>query len=215
MSERKSEPLRIGVTGGIASGKSAVTQMLEKRGIGVVDADVIARLVVEPDTQALRDIAEHFGPAILRPDGTLDRASLRAKVFADEAERKWLEGLLHPLIRAQIIEHLEASESPYCVLSSPLLFETGQNALVDKVLLIDASEALQVERTRQRDGIDASAVDAIIATQWSRAKRRAQADYIIENDGAWNELEEAVEEMHQRFLALASLIKAKESNHDP
>lgn len=119
MSVTKHSALRIGVTGGIGSGKSAVTQMLETRGIVVVDADVIARLVVEPDTAALNSIAAHFGHTILRSDGSLDRAALRAKVFQDETERKWLEALLHPLIRMEILAQLEASQSPYSVLSSP------------------------------------------------------------------------------------------------
>ena len=210
----KKHSLRIGITGGIGSGKSAVTQILEKRGIVVVDADVIARLVVEPGAQALNDIATHFGHNILRSDGTLDRAALRSRVFQDESERKWLEGLLHPLIRSIIIEQLEVSESPYSVLSSPLLLETGQNSLVDKVLLIDTSEALQLERTQQRDSIDANAVGAIIASQWSRTKRQAQADFIIVNDGTWKELEEAVERMHQQFLLLAGFTETNRSNEE-
>ena len=212
MSVTKSKALRIGVTGGIGSGKSAVTKMFEARGVAVVDADVIARLVVEPDTQALNLIAEHFGHTILQPDGTLDRAALRAKVFQVESERKWLESLLHPLIRTEIVRQLELSESPYSVLSSPLLLETGQNMLVDKVLLVDASEALQIERTQQRDNIDATAVGAIIASQWPRAKRQAKADFIIDNDGTLGELEEAVEKMHQQFLTLAGFTKAQKSN---
>ena len=176
---------------------------------------MIARLVVEPGSQALRRIAEHFGHTILQPDGTLDRAALRAKVFQDESERKWLEDLLHPLIRTEIVRQLELSESPYSVLSSPLLLETGQNMLVDKVLLIDASEALQIERTQQRDNIDATAVGAIIASQWPRAKRQAKADFIINNDGTLRELEEAVEKMHQQFLTLAGFTKAQKSNDKP
>lgn len=181
----------------------------------MIDADVIARLVVEPGTQALSTIAEHYGDNILRADGTLDRAALRAKVFQDETERKWLESLLHPLIRTEIIRQLDASESSYSVLSSPLLLETGQNTLVDKVLLIDTSEALQLERTQQRDNIDANAVSAIIASQWSRTKRQAQADFVIINDGTWNELEVAVEKKHQQFLALAGFTKATKSNDKP
>lgn len=214
MSVTKNNALRIGVTGGIGSGKSAVTHMLAKRRINIVDADVIARLVVEPDTQALTIIADHFGHNILRPEGTLDRAALRTKVFQDENERKWLEGLLHPLIRTEIIKQLGASDSPYSVLSSPLLLETGQNTLVDKVLLIDTSEALQLERTQQRDSIDANAVNAIIASQWPRTKRQAQADFIILNDGTMKELEVAVEKMHQQFLTLAGFTKVNKSNDE-
>lgn len=210
----KSNALRVGITGGIGSGKSAVTQMLEKRGIVVVDADVIARIVVEPGTKALSTIAEHFGHSILRPGGTLDRAALRSKVFQDGTERKWLENLLHPLIRTKIIEQLEASESPYSVLSSPLLLETGQNTLVDKVLLIEASEALQIARTQKRDRIDANAVGAIIASQWPRARRQTLADFIITNEGTWNELEDAVEKMHQRFIGLANFTTAQKSNEE-
>tara|TARA_R110001606_G_scaffold377848_1_gene537264 strand:+ start:2738 stop:3385 length:648 start_codon:yes stop_codon:yes gene_type:complete len=215
VSVTKSNALRIGVTGGIGSGKSAVTKMLEARGVAVIDADLIARLVVEPGTQALIRIAEHFGQAMLQADGTLDRAALRAKVFQDDSERKWLEGLLHPLIRTEIVRQLELSQSPYSVLSSPLLLETGQNMLVDKVLLIDASEAQQIERTQLRDNTDAAAVGAIIASQWPRAKRQAKADFIIDNDGTLRELEEAVEKMHQQFLTLAGFKKAQRSNDNP
>jgi dephospho-CoA kinase len=215
VSATRNKFLRIGVTGGIGSGKSAVTQMLEERGIVVVDADIIARQVVEPGTLALRRIAEHFGHTILRADGSLDRAALRALVFQDASERKWLENLLHPLIRAEIIRQLDSSESPYCVLSSPLLLETGQNSLVDKVLLIDTSEELQLSRTAQRDSINSDAVGAIIASQWPRTKRQAQADFIINNEGTLKQLEEAAEEMHQQFLSLAGFTKAKKSNDKP
>lgn len=215
VSGTKSRALRIGVTGGIGSGKSAVTQMLEAKGIVVVDADVIARLVVEPGTAALSRIAEHFGQAILRTDGSLDRAALRAKVFQDETERKWLENLLHPLIRTEIVRQLELSESPYSVLSSPLLLETGQDMLIDKVLLVDTSESLQITRTQQRDDIDASTVGAIMASQWSRTMRQAHADFIIKNDGTFKELEESVEKMHQQFLTLAGITNANNRNKEP
>ena len=137
-----------------------------------------------------------------------------AIIFKDEAERQWLENLLHPLIRAETIRQLEASTSPYSVLSSPLLLETSQNLLVDKVLLVDTSEALQIERTQQRDSIDADAIGAIIASQWPRAKRQAKADYIINNDGSLSELEEAVEKMHQQLLTLAGLSKAEKATKD-
>lgn len=209
MSTTKNKSLVIGVTGGIGSGKSAVTQMLSERGITVVDADVIARKVVEPGTKALKSIAEHFGSNILRADGTLDRGALRTLVFEDEAQRKWLEALLHPLIRLETIEQLQTSASPYCVLSSPLLLETNQNQLVDKVLLVDASEAQQLARTQHRDGVDANAVAAIMASQWSREDRQAIADFTIVNDGTLSELEVAVDNMHQHFLALATSYKAK------
>ncbi len=192
--------LIVGVTGGIGSGKSAATALFEKYGIEVVDADLIARLVVEPGTEALQQIADHFGATILHADGTLDRAALRAKIFATPSERQWLESLLHPLIREEILARLAASQSDYTVLSSPLLFETGQNALVDKVVLIDTSEAQQIARTTRRDKISTSAVSAIMESQWPREKRRAKADFIILNDGTLEELESAVEQTHQQLL---------------
>ena len=195
--------LVVGITGGIGSGKSAVTHCFEQRGITVVDADLVARVVVEPGTPALAAIAAHFGPQILQADGTLDRPALRRRVFADETERLWLERLTHPLIGEEIVRQIHASGSPYTILSSPLLLDTSQKALVDCVVVVDAPETLQLERTMQRDSNDAAQVQRIMAAQMSRAERPERADIVIDNSGSLADLEQAVEELHKEFLLRA------------
>ena len=195
--------LVVGVTGGIGSGKSAVTRRFEQRGITVVDADVVARIVVEPGTPALAAIATHFGAVILQADGTLDRAALRSRVFADESERRWLEQLTHPLIAQAIVDQIGASRSPYTILSSPLLLDTGQKALVDLVVVVDAPEEAQLQRTVQRDSNDKAQVKRIMATQMSRADRLERADIVIDNSGSLDDLDSQVEELHKEFLLRA------------
>lgn len=202
MSNTAPKKLVVGVTGGIGSGKSTVTDKLATLGIDIIDADVVARLVVLPGTDALLQISQHFGNALIRADGSLDRKALRAKVFADEKERQWLETLLHPKIRQEIQRQLDQSQSPYSVLSSPLLLETGQYSLVDKVLLVDTTQALQISRTQKRDDTSVEAVSAIMAAQWSRAKRQARADVIILNDGDLEQLEGDIMAAHHTFLAM-------------
>jgi dephospho-CoA kinase len=195
--------LVVGITGGIGSGKSAVTRRLEQHGITVVDADVVARIVVEPGKPALAQIAEHFGANILQPDGTLDRAALRARVFQDEAERRWLERLTHPLIGQEIVDQISSSRSAYTVLSSPLLLDTSQKALVECVVVVDVPEELQVARTAQRDNNDEAQVKRIMAAQLSREARLALADIVIDNSGSLADLELQVDELHKEFLARA------------
>ena len=195
--------LVVGVTGGIGSGKSAVTRRLEQYGITVVDADVVARIVVEPGKPALTQIAEHFGADILQADGTLDRAALRARVFQDEAERRWLERLTHPLIGQEIVDQISASRSPYTVLSSPLLLDTSQKALVECVVVVDVPEEVQIARTAQRDNNDEAQVKRIMAAQLSRESRLALADIVIDNSGSLEDLNLQVDELHKEFLARA------------
>ena len=195
--------LVVGVTGGIGSGKSAVTRRLEQHGITVVDADVVARIVVEPGKPALTQIAEHFGADILQADGTLDRAALRARVFQDEAERRWLERLTHPLIGQEIVDQIGASRSSYTVLSSPLLLDTSQKALVECVVVVDVPEEVQITRTAQRDNNDEAQVKRIMAAQLSREARLALADIVIDNSGSLADLELQVDELHKEFLAHA------------
>jgi dephospho-CoA kinase len=192
----------LGLTGGIGSGKSAAAEHFAQLGITCVDADQAARWVVEPGRPALAEIAGHFSPAVLRPDGSLDRAALRAAIFADPAERRWLEGLLHPLIRQEILEALGRAESPYAILVSPLLFESGQRALVRRGLVIDAPEALQLERAMRRDGVGETQVRAILAAQLPRAERLAKADDVICNDGDLAQLHTEVERLHSFYLTL-------------
>jgi dephospho-CoA kinase len=195
--------LVVGITGGIGSGKTAVTRRFEQLGITVVDADLVARLIVEPGTPALAAIAAHFGMDILQADGSLDRAALRRRVFSDESERRWLEHLTHPLIAQEILNQISASRSAYTILSSPLLMDTSQKALVDCVVVVDATEALQLQRTMQRDSNDEAQVRRIMAAQMSRADRLARADIVIDNSRSLEELGCQVEELHKEFLQRA------------
>lgn len=193
----------VGLTGGIGSGKSAVAQLFRQHGITVVDADQAAREAVLPGSPALAAIRAHFGAAVLKEDGSLDRAWLRDAVFADPKQRQWLEALLHPAIAVLIDEALNSATSPYAILESPLLLETSQHALVDRVLVVDVSEATQVARAVRRDGSDEAQIRAIMDAQISRHGRLGRADDIIDNDGSLSALEPAVAALHQRYLALA------------
>lgn len=195
--------LVVGITGGIGSGKTAVTRRFEQRGITVVDADLVARIIVEPGTPALAAITAHFGAGILQADGALDRAALRSRVFSDETERRWLERLTHPLIAQEIVGQISASRSPYTILSSPLLLDTGQKSLVDCVVVVDAPEELQLQRTVQRDNNDEAQVARIMAAQMSRADRLERADIVIDNSRSMAELDSQVEELHKEFLLRA------------
>ena len=203
--------LVIGITGGIGSGKSAVTDRFEEHGITVVDADKAARVIVEPGRPALQSIAEHFGDTILLPDGTLDRAALRTKVFADSKERRWLEQLTHPLIGQEILDQLAAATSPYTILSSPLLLETSQKSLTDLIVVVDVPEDIQLARTVARDDNNEAQVKRIMAAQMARAERLEKADIIIDNNRTLAELDEVVAELHGEFLARAE--KAERNPH--
>ena len=192
--------LIIGLTGGIGSGKTAVSMLFEKLGIVVVDADLCSRIVVEKGKPALLAIQEHFGAGILNNDSTLNRAELRKRIFANPGERVWLEQLLHPLIHQELEDQLKKSTSPYTILVSPLLIESGQNALCQKVIVVDVPENLQIERTTRRDNNSRELVESIIATQAPRKERLARADIIIENTGSLEELEGKVMALHKKFI---------------
>lgn len=194
----------VGLTGGIGSGKTAVSDRFAEHGINVVDADVISREVVEPGSTALNEIAAHFGQGILLPDGTLDRAQLRQKIFHSAEEKQWLEQLLHPLIATETLRQLDAAEGPYVIYVSPLLVEGGQKALCDRLLVVDVSEATQLQRTMQRDNNDEAQVKRIIASQASRQERLAQADDVIENSAGLAELLQQADALHSRYIALAA-----------
>lgn len=196
--------LVVGVTGGIGSGKTAVSDQFQSLGIDIVDADIASRVVVEPGQPALVAIAEHFGAEAINPDGSMNRALVRQRVFADPSERKWLEQLTHPLINAYLDNALRAADSAYVILVSPLLFETGQNRLCDRVLVVDVPEELQVARTMQRDNNEESQVRAIIAAQTSRTSRLAQADDVIVNDQDLEHVAREVARLHRDYLALAA-----------
>ena len=197
--------LVVGVTGGIGSGKSAVTERFQRLGITVVDADLAARIVVEPGGSALAAIAEHFGADILQADGTLNRAALRQWVFANRAERLWLERLTHPLIGQELRRQLAASGSAYTILSSPLLLEGQQKELVDCVVVVDVPEELQLQRATARDANSEEQIRRIMAAQLPRAQRRELADIVIDNSGSLAELDEQVQELHREFLQRAEL----------
>ena len=194
----------VGITGGIGSGKSAVTDHLETLGISVVDADKIARVVVEPGTPGLTAIAEHFGTDILLADGGLDRAALRKIVFDNPDERKVLEGITHPRIRDEIARQLSEASSPYVILSSPLLLESGQNTFADYVVVVDVPEELQVRRTMARDDNSEALVKQIMAAQLDRKTRLERADTSITNDASLEVLYKHVDVLHEDLLERAA-----------
>ncbi|WP_089677666.1 dephospho-CoA kinase [Halomonas shengliensis] len=195
----------IGLTGGIASGKSTVARAFAALGAPWVDADDVAREVVAPGEPALAEIAKRFGARVLNDDGTLNRRELREIVFADEGERRWLESVTHPRIRERLIAHLErlvADGAPYVLLVTPLLFESGQVEMVDRALVIDVPEALQIERTAARDGVDADQARRIVAAQMPRAERLARADDVLDNGGSEAEMRRQVAELDRRYRQL-------------
>lgn len=195
--------LVIGLTGGIGSGKTLATEHFQRLGITVVDADVCARVVVEPGRPALAEIAAAFGPGVIQADGSLDRAALRHIVFADPEQRRRLEAITHPRIREEIARQIAASTSPYTILVSPLLFESGQDAFAQRTVLVDAHESLQRHRAATRDKVSEKQIEAIMAAQMSREARRARADDVILNEGHIEHLHAMVEKLHQRYLELA------------
>jgi dephospho-CoA kinase len=194
----------IGLTGGIGSGKSTVASRFEKLGIEIVDADLLSREVVKPASPALQEITQHFGADILTASGELDRGRLRQIVFANPAERHWLEALLHPLIADLIRQRIAGCDSPYCLLVSPLLLETQQQALVDRVLVVDVSEQTQLKRVRHRDGSDETTIRAIIATQIDRQQRLQAADDVLNNEQSQTDVDAQIAGLHSRYLILAN-----------
>ena len=191
----------IGLTGGIGSGKTAVSDTFKSLGIDIVDADVSSRRVVEKGQPALDDIQAHFGDGILDSENNLDRAKLREIIFKNPQERVWLEKLLHPKIAEHIKDQLENSNSPYCILVSPLLLETEQKSYCSFVLVVDVPEESQIARTAKRDGVSEEQVKNIISAQIDREKRLEQADEIIINDGSMEELKEKVMVLHTKYLS--------------
>ena len=196
----------IGLTGGIASGKSALEREFVARGIFVADADLIARRIVEPGQPTLEAVVAHFGASMLTTDGRLDRAGLRELVFDDEPARRALEAILHPVIRTQLQQQCRAAAGAYAIAAIPLLTEGGgRNTYpwLDRVLVVDALPATQKARLIQRDGIDEALAEKMIAAQATRAQRLAIADDIVVNDGDLSHLSAAVEELDTRYRALS------------
>lgn len=178
----------IGLTGGIGSGKSTVARAFAEHGAGWVDADDVAREIVAPGEPALAAITRRYGSGVLQQDGTLNRAALRERIFAEPAEREWLEGVTHPRVRERLLEHLarlaaDTTRAPYALLVSPLLFESGQDALIERCLVVDVPEATQRARTLARDGVSPEQVEAIMAAQLSRRQRLSRGCDVVDNGG--------------------------------
>lgn len=193
----------LGLTGGIGSGKSAAGHYFRQQGMKVVDADVVAREVVEPHQPAWLAIRARYGDEALLDSLELNRAWLRAKIFSDEQERSWLESQTHPRIRERIIAQLQQAQSAYAVLESPLLYESGQVLLTQRSLLIDVPESVQLERACQRDNNDPEQIRRIIRAQMNRSERQQHADDIVENSGSLEQLHQQLATLHQRYLQLA------------
>jgi dephospho-CoA kinase len=193
---------RVGLTGGIGSGKSTVADRLAALGAGVIDTDLLARELTEPGTTTLARIGKEFH-GVLLPDGHLDRAALRRQVFADPLARTRLETILHPLIRTLMLERAARLTTPYAVLVIPLLFETGQESLMDRVLVVDCPEPIQIERVCRRSQLPKTEVARIIASQIPRAERLARADEVIDNGNGPDDLMPQIEHLHRAYLALA------------
>ena len=194
----------LGLTGGIGSGKSAASQWFEAQGIAVVDADIVAREVVDIGQPALQQIQQAFGDWVLLENGSLNRRALREHIFQSPEARKTLENITHPAIRTSIIQQLHAAQSPYAILVSPLLFETNQHELTQHTLLIDAAIELQIQRASQRDGQNVEQIQKIIAAQMPREQKCAMADDIVLNDGELEHLYAHLTPLHEKYLQMAA-----------
>lgn len=193
----------VGLTGGIGSGKTAVTDRFQELGIVIIDADVASRVVVQPGRPALDSIKDHFGAAIILGDGNMNRALMREIVFKDPDEKTWLEQLLHPLIDEEIEKGLQSSTTPYAMLVSPLLIEIGQTRFTHRVLVVDVPVEVQIQRTVARDNNSEEQVRAIIKSQLSREERLEKADDVIMNDGDFAKLDVGIQDLHGKYLQLA------------
>jgi dephospho-CoA kinase len=201
---------RVGLTGGIGSGKSTVARAFVELGVGLVDTDQIARRLTAPGGEALPLLAAAFGADILAADGRLDRGLMRQRVFADAAARRRLEDILHPMIRARALVEIKAARAPWLLVDIPLLVAVGRESYaLDRVLVVDCPEALQIERVMARDGLGATEVAAIMAAQSSRAERLAIADDVIDNSGNRADLPSRIAELHQCYLNMAQCYKTR------
>ena len=196
--------LRVGITGGIGSGKTALTDWLSEKGIVIVDADLASRVVVAPGQPALAEIAKTFGQEFIQNDGQLNRAALRELVFTDDSKRQQLEAITHPRIHEELAWQMDAADSGYVVLSSPLLLESGQSSMVDLSVVVDVPENTQIERTMERDNNARQLVEGIMAAQLDRDTRISRADIVINNSGSLDELYQRGEVLHQTLMGLAS-----------
>lgn len=199
----KQQQLIIGLTGGIGSGKTAVSNLFLKQGVNVVDTDVLARQALQMGSPLLIDVFNYLGQQLKLKDGSLDRAALRAIIFNDPSAKTWLESLIHPWVKQETLKALAKTSSAYIILSSPLLIESGQLNLVDRLLVVDIPEILQIERTCLRDNNSEVLVKKIIQQQISRQERLLQADDVIDNSQDLNYLQKQVNSFHQQYLQLA------------
>ncbi len=196
---------RVGLTGGIGSGKSTVAELFRQEGVAVLDADAISHQLTQPGGAAVALIAKAFGDDCIAPGGGMNRAKMRELIFSDTTARQRLEAILHPLIRAQLVAQAQAASSPYLVMVVPLLFEARDYLqLVQRVLVVDCAETTQVARAMQRSALTEQMVRSIMAQQTSRAERLRRADDVIDNDGTLEALRRQVERLHQDYLRRSS-----------
>lgn len=200
----------VALTGGIGSGKSTVADEFAHLGVTVIDADIIARQVVEPGTPGLLAIAEKFGPQMINDDGSLNRRRLRERIFAHSEDKAWLNALLHPLIQQETRRQMQASTSPYLLWVVPLLVENRLTDKADRVLVVDVPKETQIERTIRRDGVSREHAEHILAAQATREQRLAAADDVIENMGSADAVASHVARLHDKYLMLASQAASQE-----
>ena len=194
----------LGITGGIGSGKTAVTDIFSKFNIDVIDADIASRKAVEKGSSCLKEIEDHFGSEMILEDGNLDRQKLREVIFDKEEEKDWLEKLLHPQILKIINSELAESKTIYTILVSPLLFETGQNKLCSRILLVDVEEKLQISRASKRDNVSEEQIKNIIEAQMSRSDKISLANDIVTNNGSLEDLKKEIISLHHNYLKLSN-----------
>jgi len=214
MNKSHTRPYCIGITGGIASGKSSVCHLFETLGAPVVDADIAAREVVKPGTPGLAEITSTFGKHILDEQHQLDRKALRSIIFADPDKRKALEAITHPRIRAWMWQQVAQCQFVYCLLAVPLLIEGGMDKMVDRVLVVDIDPKIQRERLKNRDGSSDQEIDSILKAQLSREQRLFVADDVIDNNAGIEQLEPQAQVLHQQYLLLAQAHYAKQIDSD-
>lgn len=199
----------VGLTGGIGSGKTTVSDAFSRKDIEIIDADLIAREVVQPGTDALLEIAAKFGNKMHHQDGSLNRAALKEYIFTHPNDKAWLNALLHPIIRQKMVSCILNVTSPYCLLVVPLLVENGLETLCQRVLVVDVSQKIQIQRTIQRDNLNATQVKNIINAQTSRKARLAMADDVLQNDKAEMELTAQIDALHLKYLELADKYRVR------
>lgn len=200
----------VALTGGIGSGKSTVADAFSRLGIAIIDADIIARQVVEPHTPGLHAIAAHFGQSVINADGTLNRRLLRERIFSQPAEKAWLNALLHPMIHQETQRQIAGSTSPYVLWVVPLLVENHLQHKADRILVIDVSPETQLQRTMLRDNVSRQHAEQILAAQATREARLAVADDVIDNDGAPDRIASDVARLHAQYLTYAAQAVAQE-----